>query len=99
LDEVPPALLETAEAKTLRDFADCKVYNIVQLIYRSKHYEGNSKDYEFSRLSMNDHWRSGYEDAQRALAHKAIFERPDLETGFRSFDFLDEVTVERGVMR
>jgi len=32
--------------------ADRKVYNIVHLIYRAKNYEGYSKDYEFSRLSM-----------------------------------------------
>jgi NTE family protein len=36
-----------------------KVYNIVHLIYRSRHYEGHSKDYEFSPLTMEDHWRAG----------------------------------------
>jgi Patatin phospholipase len=38
--------------------ADRKV--IVHLIYRSRHYEGHSKDYEFSPLTMEDHWRAGY---------------------------------------
>jgi len=33
-----------------------KVYNIVHLIYRARNYEGHSKDYEFSRASMQDHW-------------------------------------------
>ena len=33
----------------LSSIADQKVYSLVQLIYRSKHYEGHSKDYEFSR--------------------------------------------------
>jgi NTE family protein len=89
LGDVPAELHDTAEAKLLTEFADPKVYNIVQLIYRSKHYEGNTKDCEFSRLSMTDHWRAGYDDAERALGHKEIFERPSAEQGFRAFDFED----------
>lgn len=93
LRQAPGELLETAEAKILSDFCNLKVYNIVQLIYRSKHYEGNSKDYEFSRLAMEDHWRAGYDDAVRTLQHKEIFERPDTTDGFRSFDFDFEQSV------
>jgi NTE family protein len=44
--------------------------NIMQLIYQQKAYEGDAKDYEFSRLSMKDHWRSGYYDTRNTLAHK-----------------------------
>jgi NTE family protein len=80
-------LCDTEGGKILTEFADLKVYNIVQLIYRSKHYEGNTKDCEFSRLSMADHWRAGYDDAVRALEHKEIFERPGPQEGFRAFDF------------
>jgi NTE family protein len=87
LRDAPEDLRNTAEAKLLTEFADPKVYNIVQLIYRAKHYEGNTKDCEFSRLSMADHWRAGYDDAVRALQHKEIFERPSSEEGFRAFDF------------
>ena len=90
---------KTAEEKFLTEFADLKVYNIVQLIYRSKHYEGNSKDYEFSRLSMADHWRAGYRDAVQALRHKEIFERPDNEEGFRAFDFEDGARADRKSIR
>jgi Patatin phospholipase len=43
--------------------------------YRPKDYEGNSKDYEFSRRSMEAHWRAGYCDAVHALRHPEIFER------------------------
>ena len=35
---------------------------VVHLIYRSKHYESQSKDYEFSRASMLEHWSSGLAD-------------------------------------
>jgi hypothetical protein len=29
--------------------------------------EGHSKDYDFSRTSMEEHWRAGYYDAVRTL--------------------------------
>jgi NTE family protein len=87
MSSVAPELRDSDGGKILTEFADLKVYNIVQLIYRSKHYEGNTKDCEFSRLSMADHWRAGYEDALRALTHKEIFERPSPQEGFRAFDF------------
>ena len=70
----------------LRTVADRKVYSIVHLIYRSKHYEGNSKDYEFSRLSMEEHWRSGYLDAVHTLRHRAALERPAPLEGMATFD-------------
>jgi NTE family protein len=87
LDVLPAELRNSADGKILSNFSDPKVCNIVQLIYRSKQYEGNSKDYEFSRPTMTDHWRAGYDDARTALTHREIFERPGTEDGFRAFDF------------
>lgn len=87
LRDAPLDLRETEGGRLLSAFADPKVCNIVQLVYRSKLYEGNSKDYEFSRLSMTDHWRAGYDDAVGALQRDEIFERPDTGDGFRAFDF------------
>ena len=44
--------------------------NIMQLIYKTKAYEGDAKDYEFSRISMKEHWRSGYYDTRNTMAHQ-----------------------------
>jgi NTE family protein len=99
LHALPADLRDTPEARILANFADLKVYSVVQLIYRSKHYEGNTKDCEFSRLSLADHWRAGYDDAVRALQHKEIFERPTPEEGFRTFDFQDERTARERIRR
>jgi Patatin phospholipase len=35
--------------EVLQPMIEHKAYNIIQLIYRAKTYEGPSKDYEFSR--------------------------------------------------
>ena len=66
--------------------ADEKVWNIVQLIYRSKQYEGCAKDYEFSRRTMEEHWQSGYADTIRALSNPKVLERPTNLEGVRTFD-------------
>jgi NTE family protein len=86
LEQLPPSVRDTADAKLLSTAADHKVYSLAQLIYRSQHYEGQSKDYEFSRLSMEEHWRAGYHDAVRALRHPEVLDRPTNPQGFRSFD-------------
>jgi NTE family protein len=78
-------LLQTPEAERLAAEADEKVYNVIQLIYR-KNYEGNFKDYEFSRKSMEEHWRSGYNDAVRTLHHPEVLQRPNGQDGFFTFD-------------
>jgi NTE family protein len=86
LDKLPGELRNSPEVQLLDSVAKRKVYNIVQLIYRAKNYEGNSKDYEFSRLSMEEHWRSGYRDAHRTLRHAEVLKRPSNHEGVFTFD-------------
>ena len=86
LDKLPEELRRSPEAALLRNVADRKVYNIVHLIYRAKSYEGPAKDYEFSRGSMEDHWRAGYYDVVRTLRHPRVFERPTNHEGVLTFD-------------
>ncbi|MGO8920261.1 MAG: patatin-like phospholipase family protein [Stellaceae bacterium] len=90
LKQLPEEMKASAEAKMLSRVADPKVYTLVQLIYRSKQYEGDSKDYEFSRLSMEDHWRSGYNDTVRTLRHPEALERPDNADGVLVFDLAQD---------
>ncbi len=86
LEKVPPELLDSEDGRILQAVADRRVYKIVHLIYRSKNYEGQSKDYEFSRLSMTDHWNAGYNDAIRTLRHPEALQRPTDRTGVATFD-------------
>ena len=41
----------------------------MHLINRGKPYESNSKDYEFSRMTVNEHWDAGKADAIHSLDH------------------------------
>ena len=85
-EKLPEALLNGPEAQLLQPLGDHKVYNIVHLIYRAKSYEGQSKDYDFSRASMEEHWRAGYRDAIRTLRHPELLERPADHEGVFTFD-------------
>jgi NTE family protein len=86
LQKLPEELRAGPEFAVLQEASLRKVYNLVHLIYRARQYEGDSKDYEFSRLSMNDRWRSGYNDTVRTLRHPAVLERPQNAEGFLTFD-------------
>jgi NTE family protein len=90
LSNMPEDLRRSEEAKLLSSIADKKVYNIVQLIYRSKQYEGHSKDYEFSRLTMEEHWKAGYYDAARTLRHPEVLRRPTNADGVFTFDLYQD---------
>ena len=84
--KLPDRLRETPEFALLNPEAGRKVYNVVQLIYRSKHYEGESKDFEFSSSSMKDHWSAGLNDTVRTLRHPEVLERPTGADGVSTFD-------------
>jgi NTE family protein len=89
-EQLPEALRNGPEAQLLRPLSNHKVYNIVHLIYRAKNYEGLSRDYDFSRASMEEHWRAGYHDAVRTLRHPEVLERPTNHEGVFTFDLLHD---------
>lgn len=88
LKQMPADLAATPEARLLAQASDPAVYNIVQLIYRSPTYERESKDYEFSRSTMSDHWRSGYSNALETLARPEVLTPPGEAAGIAIYDFL-----------
>jgi NTE family protein len=87
LKDLPEEMRNRPEVKMLAAEADEKVCNIVHLIYNAKGYEGASKDYEFSRRTMEEHWAAGYDDVVRALSHPEVMQRPDKLEGVRTFDW------------
>jgi NTE family protein len=68
LDSLPSEHRESPEAAMLADVAKENAVTVVQLIYRKRPYEGGSKDYEFSRQTMLEHWASGFADVEHCFA-------------------------------
>jgi NTE family protein len=87
LEQLPEEFKRSEEARFLASIAKPHAYNLVHLIYRPRGYEGDSKDYEFSRVSMAEHWRSGYADTTRTLRHPEVLERTGNGKQFTIFDF------------
>jgi NTE family protein len=88
LAQMPPTLAASPQARLLAEASDPALYNIVELVYRSPTYEGQYKDFEFSRRTMKEHWQAGYDDAAHTLAHDAIFTLPQIEDNPAMYDFL-----------
>jgi NTE family protein len=89
------ALLEHIPESARRDHAfiqeaqktaDGSAVNVVHLVYKNKSFEGNYKDYEFSKDTMKEHWASGLEDIRNSFSHPEWFDIPSREVGFVTHD-------------
>lgn len=87
LEKVPDETLTEEEQTLLGEFSCDSAITLVQLIYRQKNYELASKDYEFSRLSMEEHWQAGMEDIEHMLAQKQWINRHKTKNEVTVFDF------------
>jgi NTE family protein len=76
LHTLPEEMRSNPNVALLETFAKDHRVTVVQIAYRNKPYEGSSKDYEFSRQAMVEHWQAGVdavegciEKHRGALAH------------------------------
>ena len=67
LAALPEELRTSPNAALLGDLTYENAVTVVKLCYRRKPYEGPSKDYEFSRQTMLDHWHMGLADLRHAM--------------------------------
>lgn len=84
--KLPEKLKDDPDLKALQATGpDCPI-TLVELIHRKESFEGGAKDYEFSRLSMTQHWDEGREDVARTLGHKDWKGRKVGQDGLQVFD-------------
>ncbi|WP_066265684.1 DUF3734 domain-containing protein [Hydrogenophaga palleronii] len=86
LDKLPAALRRDPDARALAGLRAGKAVDVVHLIYRSKRYENQTRDYEFSRLSMQEHWNNGRTDMAHTLHDPRWLHRAPAHTGVRVYD-------------
>jgi NTE family protein len=82
----------------LREAAKENTVTVVHLIYRSKNYESSSKDYDFSRVGMIEHWGAGERDVHLSMRHKDWLERPQSGETMVTYDLTgdeEEIPVEQ----
>lgn len=66
-EHVPAPQRDSAAVRALLAGTMDPPITLVHVIHRRKPYETQSKDYEFSRLSMNEHWTAGLADMGASL--------------------------------
>ena len=60
------------------------------MINRRYSYAGSTKDYEFSRATVDELWAVGLEDARRVVAHPERLIRTELSESVRVYDLTRE---------
>lgn len=86
LSRIPESERTNEDKALLDDLDDAGVVNIIHLIYQRRSYEYQAADYEFSSLSMNDHWNAGLEDTLKTLGHHDWLQPPEREIGVTVHD-------------
>jgi len=76
MDKLPDDLRKDPSVEILCQAAKENTVTVVHLIYRSKNYESSSKDYDFSRIGMVEHWGAGERDVHLSMRHEDWLERP-----------------------
>jgi NTE family protein len=69
ITKLPARLRSDAAVTALKRHMTRRPVDIVHLIYRNKPYELDSKDYEFSRAMVEEHWQAGVRDMRNTIAH------------------------------
>ena len=84
--KLPPEFASDPDLKKLLNAGSASAVTIVHLIHRSKHFETQSKDYEFSRASVREHWAAGRADVERSLADPRWLNRQRPQAGVNVLD-------------
>jgi NTE family protein len=90
IGKLPDNLKNDPSVELLRKASKENTVTVVHLIYRSKNYESSSKDYDFSRVGMVEHWRAGERDVHLSMRHKEWLERPQSGETMVTYDLTGE---------
>ena len=99
IDRLPPALRNDPSVAAVQAQLTHQPIDIFHLIYRDKPYENESKDYEFSRATVEEHWATGLRDMSQTLTHPEALRSEVQTNGVTTFDLGDPANerVERPI--
>ena len=92
IGKLPDYLKNDPSVELLREAAKESTVTVVHLIYRSKNYESSSKDYDFSRIGMVEHWGAGVRDVHLSMRHEDWLERPQSGETMMTYDLTGDGT-------
>ncbi|MDM0110990.1 patatin-like phospholipase family protein [Variovorax sp. J22R133] len=86
IDKLPGHLRKDPSVQAVQAQLTHAPIDIFHLIYRHKPYEGDSKDYEFSRATVEEHWEAGRRDMDTTMAHPEEMHSDAHTNGVTTFD-------------
>jgi NTE family protein len=86
LDKLPADLARDPDVERLAALAAEHAVNVVHLIYRKHGWEGGASDFEFSRATMEHHWREGLAAIAETMRHDALLARNIVDGKTAAFD-------------
>ena len=86
LSRVAPEHRDDPWCKLAEELSSSHRYNVFQLVYRDKEFDGNYKDYQFGSSTMNVHWGCGLRDIRESLAQPGWLDMPENDAGFVTHD-------------
>ena len=81
LAKIPEALLSDEDRALKAELAFLPKINILHLIYQEATHEGQTRDFEFSSASMEEHWQAGMRDVHETLSHRDWLTLPHDDSG------------------
>lgn len=84
--KLPESLRDDPDAEILTANGCQATVTVMHLINRPNEIDRQSKDYEFSRLSVEEHWEAGRKDVEQSLAHPDWQNRKPPQYGMKTFD-------------
>lgn len=90
--KLPDSFMDDPLVATLNEAAKENTVTVVHLIYRSKLHEASSKDYDFSRIAMTEHWQAGERDVYASIAHPDWLTHPQDGETMVTYDLSEDGT-------
>lgn len=90
LGKLPADLQNDPDVLLLADQPDEPDVSVMHIIYRARAYESHARDYEFSRISVEEHWQQGRKDVLASLGKAAWIKRGVVRNGLRTFDLAED---------
>ena len=86
LAKLPADLAGDPDVERLAALAAEHAVNVVHLIYRKHGWEGGAADFEYSRDTMEHHWREGRAAIAETMRHDALLARNIVDGKTAAFD-------------
>ncbi|MEH2510802.1 NTE family protein [Nitrobacteraceae bacterium AZCC 1564] len=93
--KLPDDLKNDPLVGVLNEAAKENTVTVVHLIYRSKIHEVSSKDYDFSRVAMVEHWEAGERDVYQSMSHPEWLARPQSGETMVTYDLCGDKPIEQ----